>query len=202
MEKLDKKRRKLSTPYLSKEPPKPIPTPPISNPAPLGPPKPTKRVQISDDEVIPTVPPSNGKYDDYSPVNISDDENVECALDLDVLFPPTFPKENHKITNKENLKANQTKENPKTISTKSSSNLSNKTFKYQEEPIRNKQERQKLKGRECLHCQKFYDAINQGDHKFDRGKFVNECSRHKEMFTPPSTPPGYWDPGFPDLPQD
>jgi len=70
-------------------------------------------------------------------------------------------------------------------------------FKY-DEPVRKKKERQLLKGKDCPHCQKFYDAIQEGgQHKFDRGKFVAECSKHKQRFTPPSTPPNYWDLGFP-----
>jgi len=52
-----------------------------------------------------------------------------------------------------------------------------------------------LKGRGCPHCKKFHDAINDGaDHKFD---FL-ECSRHREIHTPPHTPEQFWQVGFPD----
>jgi len=52
-----------------------------------------------------------------------------------------------------------------------------------------------LKGRDCPECKKFLDAINHaGDHKFD---FVTECSRHKDVHTPPGTPEDFWEVGFP-----
>jgi len=70
-------------------------------------------------------------------------------------------------------------------------------FKYQEEPIRKRKERELLKGRECEECAKFYDAIGDGQFQFDREHFVNECSRHRQIHTPPQTPPHYWDVDFP-----
>ncbi|PRP75135.1 DNA endonuclease RBBP8-like, partial [Planoprotostelium fungivorum] len=71
-----------------------------------------------------------------------------------------------------------------------------KPYKYVDQhPVRRREERQALPGRECEHCKKFYDAIDMSAET--RNQFVHDCSKHKERFTPPSTPPGFWDVGFP-----
>jgi len=81
---------------------------------------------------------------------------------------------------------------PKSIPT-NTTKIPNK-FKY-DGPIRKKEERALLKGRDCPHCKKFYDAVNDGaDHKFD---FL-QCSRHREIHTPHNTPEQFWQVGFPD----
>eukprot|EP01117_Protostelium_nocturnum_P001223 TRINITY_DN1154_c0_g1_i1.p1 TRINITY_DN1154_c0_g1~~TRINITY_DN1154_c0_g1_i1.p1 ORF type:complete len:349 (-),score=94.01 TRINITY_DN1154_c0_g1_i1:1102-2148(-) len=67
-----------------------------------------------------------------------------------------------------------------------------KEFKYVEDTVRRKADRELMQGRECEHCKKFYDVVG----ITDRNKFVHECSKHKSKHTPPSTPPGFWDVGF------
>lgn len=76
------------------------------------------------------------------------------------------------------------------------------------EVVRKKSERDKLPGHECEHCQKviirlliviiqFYDAIDSDGKIFDRSKIVNECSRHKHLYSPPDTPENFWQVSFP-----
>jgi hypothetical protein len=40
------------------------------------------------------------------------------------------------------------------------------------------------------------DAL--GDIGIDRKNFVNDCSRHKHTYSPPKTPPGFWEVSFPE----
>jgi len=153
------------------------------------------------------------KDNEYSLVSLSEESDLDMDTILDeelrVPKPIAHPKKKSKniiVVDDEETQIPVTK-----IKTKSKSNniTTNATvnenhtkqqqipYKYQEDPIRKKHERALLKGRECPHCEKFYEALNQGDHKFDRSKFVAECSRHKEIHSPPQTPPGFWEPGFP-----
>ncbi|EGG16959.1 hypothetical protein DFA_07940 [Cavenderia fasciculata] len=60
--------------------------------------------------------------------------------------------------------------------------------------IRNQEERQQLQGYECEHCKEFYDAVLGDD--YDKKLLLNQCSRHRKDYTPPSTPPGFWDFSF------
>lgn len=84
------------------------------------------------------------------------------------------------------------------IATNEGNNNNNKTFKYVE-VIRKKADRELLPGYECEQCRMFYDAINEGSNvPFDRKKFINDCSRHKHLFEPPSTPPDFWEVSFPE----
>jgi len=77
-----------------------------------------------------------------------------------------------------------------------------KHFKYVA-AVRKKAEREVLPGRECDHCKKFYDAIHgDGNDQVDRKKMVNDCSRHKHLYSPPPTPPHYWDVGWEENTED
>jgi len=63
------------------------------------------------------------------------------------------------------------------------------------EIVRKKKDREKLPSHDCEQCKAFYDAVKNDFHK---ASLINQCSRHKDQFLPPATPPGYWDLGFPD----
>lgn len=64
--------------------------------------------------------------------------------------------------------------------------------------IRRKEDRERLRGHDCEHCGQFYSAItNEGNRSAIR-KLVSTCSRHRYLYSPPETPPDFWDPGFPE----
>lgn len=62
------------------------------------------------------------------------------------------------------------------------------TFAYQE-VVRGRANRQALPGHECEECRKWFDAVGNG---YDRADMVKECSRHRALHAPPSTPEDYW----------
>lgn len=71
-------------------------------------------------------------------------------------------------------------------------------YKYVE-PVRKKDEREKLQGVECNQCKKFYDAVltNNGSGAVSaRCEHHNAVSRHRYRYVPPSTPEGFWNIGF------
>ncbi|KAG9154343.1 hypothetical protein Leryth_000789 [Lithospermum erythrorhizon] len=74
-------------------------------------------------------------------------------------------------------------------------------FKFVE-PVRKKDERDKLKGIECKQCKKFYDVVlpNEGNGSGGinnvRCEHHNGVSRHRYRYEPPSTPDGFWNIGF------
>ena len=70
-------------------------------------------------------------------------------------------------------------------------------YKYIE-PVRKKDEREKLQGVECNQCKKFYDAVlmNNGSSGTARCEHHNYVSRHRYRYVPPSTPEGFWNIGF------
>ena len=88
-------------------------------------------------------------------------------------------------------------------STNNNNNNNNKTnYKYQE-VVRKKEDRRQLKAYDCADCRAFLDAIckdkNGKNHgMFDRGEFVQECSRHRARHVPEETPPGFWELSFAD----
>jgi len=63
--------------------------------------------------------------------------------------------------------------------------------------VRNKVERSELPGRECEHCKKFYEAVNENGILLA----AHECSRHRSAYPRPNTPPHFWDVEFPDTEQ-
>eukprot|EP01125_Pyxidicula_operculata_P007755 TRINITY_DN2628_c0_g1_i1.p1 TRINITY_DN2628_c0_g1~~TRINITY_DN2628_c0_g1_i1.p1 ORF type:complete len:455 (-),score=146.83 TRINITY_DN2628_c0_g1_i1:231-1595(-) len=127
--------------------------------------------------------------------NNNNNNNNSNTIDNMKLKPKNY-KISSQIPSTQNSSTQTTALSSQQISTPSSSSTTNKTFKYQEDPIRKKDERAKIKGRECEHCAKFYDAID-ADKIFDRKKFVVESSRHKHLHSPPKTPPNFWDLDFP-----
>ncbi|CAM6105689.1 unnamed protein product [Calypogeia fissa] len=72
-------------------------------------------------------------------------------------------------------------------------------------PVRKKRDREELKGIECHQCKQFYDAIAAKDVEGVQGVLpcyhVNEVSRHRFKYLPPSTPEGFWNIGFDDSEQ-
>jgi hypothetical protein len=88
-----------------------------------------------------------------------------------------------------------------------------KQFKYVA-PIRKKHDREQLTGHECEQCAQFYAAIygegasaptHTHEHVHDHAQhghkskeqLIGHVSRHKQLYTPPQTPEGYWDLSFP-----
>ncbi len=67
------------------------------------------------------------------------------------------------------------------------------------EVVRNKAERQTLKPHECPECGKFLDAIMEEDKEGVYNRHELMCaSRHRHRFTPPDTPPDFWELSFVD----
>jgi hypothetical protein len=61
-----------------------------------------------------------------------------------------------------------------------------KTTPYYE-TVRKQSERADLRGFECKECKEFYKVLGK-----EKG-FCSHVSRHRGQFTPPETPPGFWD---------
>ena len=97
--------------------------------------------------------------------------------------------------------ANPYKKSPTTISNQISVPKS-ADFPYVE-VVRKKSERSLLPAYTCNECQAFANAMmaskdRDGNHFFDPKDVVQECSRHRSRFTPPSTPDGFWEMSFAD----
>jgi hypothetical protein len=87
---------------------------------------------------------------------------------------------------------------PNKLSNNSNGNINNNNSRQplkMVEVIRNKAERDALRGFQCEECAAFYNAqIQQGILDPSNIKdFLQYCSRHKAKYTPPSTPEGFWD---------
>jgi len=111
-------------------------------------------------------------------------EVITATADTTITTPLHSPSNNN---NNNNNKNNISKNN-------------NNKFRYQE-VVRNKKERQSLKGRTCEDCINFVNAIcdGNGSNFFKKdGSIVTECSRHRSRHTPPSTPADFWELSFPD----
>merc|ERR1712137_445752 len=63
-------------------------------------------------------------------------------------------------------------------------------IKY-DEVVRTKKTRENMPAHQCEMCQKFYDALD--DDIVDKSALIISCSRHRYNYSPPPTPPGYWD---------
>ncbi|XP_061570040.1 DNA endonuclease RBBP8 [Cololabis saira] len=59
--------------------------------------------------------------------------------------------------------------------------------------IRKKDERRKLKGTTCKECEVYYAHLPEDE----KHKKLTECSRHRFLYIPPSTPENFWEVGFP-----
>ncbi|XP_053198328.1 DNA endonuclease RBBP8 [Scomber japonicus] len=59
--------------------------------------------------------------------------------------------------------------------------------------VRKKDERRKLKGTTCKECEIYYAHLPEEEKK----KKLSECSRHRYLYVPPSTPENFWEVGFP-----
>ena len=65
--------------------------------------------------------------------------------------------------------------------------------------MRKKAERQTLKPHACAECGKFIDAIMEEDKDGVYNRHETMCaSRHRHRFTPPDTPPDFWELSFID----
>ena len=101
---------------------------------------------------------------------------------------------------KDNLKKDDTKTNKQCTTIKN-------PYKYKE-VVRNRSDRRSLNAHACPECQDFLDAVCY-KHKsinttnnveiFDKNLLIQNCSRHRERFTPdPPTPDGFWELSFAD----
>ncbi|XP_044196107.1 DNA endonuclease RBBP8 isoform X2 [Thunnus albacares] len=59
--------------------------------------------------------------------------------------------------------------------------------------VRKKDERRKLKGTTCKECEVYYAHLPEEE----KQKKLSECSRHRFLYIPPSTPENFWEVGFP-----
>lgn len=144
-------------------------------------------------------------YERSSPRHVSNakfDGNISGKSDTKI---------NRKVTEKSNAKIDR-KISEKSLAKKStSSNINKQKESFSDitdkilgacapvtkfvEVVRKRSERAALPGRACSECDKFYEAMEQQGiiSPTSRKKFVNECSRHRSKWTPPSTPEGFWD---------
>jgi hypothetical protein len=81
-----------------------------------------------------------------------------------------------------------------TSSSRTNHNILTDTYKCVD-VVRNKSSRDALPGHTCDECEAFYSAmVQQGVFSADSKKArLQECSRHKSKWTPPTTPEGFWD---------
>ncbi|XP_022193587.2 protein gamma response 1 [Nilaparvata lugens] len=70
-------------------------------------------------------------------------------------------------------------------------------FKYERGAVKKKSERLKLDGWSCDDCEKYYATMEQaGMNTSQIKRTMNKCSRHRNQFQRPSTPPDFWNPKF------
>ncbi|XP_071650154.1 DNA endonuclease RBBP8-like [Temnothorax longispinosus] len=62
--------------------------------------------------------------------------------------------------------------------------------------IRCKADRAKLKGSDCCECREYYNKLGLPEEQLQKRK--NQISRHRHKYKRPNTPPGFWDPEFPE----
>ncbi|XP_024875737.1 DNA endonuclease RBBP8-like [Temnothorax curvispinosus] len=62
--------------------------------------------------------------------------------------------------------------------------------------IRCKADRAKLKGSDCWECREYYNNLGLPEEQLQKRK--NQISRHRHKYKRPNTPPGFWDPEFPE----
>ncbi|KAI8764538.1 RBBP8 [Biomphalaria glabrata] len=62
--------------------------------------------------------------------------------------------------------------------------------------VRKKDDRKKLEGFSCQECYEYYKNSGLSDEAMKQK--MNECSRHRAKYIPPSTPEHFWSIGFPD----
>ena len=89
----------------------------------------------------------------------------------------------------------KTIKNPYIKKPKPASNPDEPSYAFQE-VVRGKDARAALPGHDCEECRKFLDAL--GNDTGFRDTIVQECSRHRSRFPPPSTPKDFWRMTFPD----
>ncbi|CAH0390494.1 unnamed protein product [Bemisia tabaci] len=75
------------------------------------------------------------------------------------------------------------------------------TYKYKEDPVRKRDERQQLPGWDCDDCAKYYAmGVRNGE---DPKELMNKCSRHRSKYKDLNvTVKGFWDPCIPESPSD
>ncbi|RWS28621.1 uncharacterized protein B4U80_11174 [Leptotrombidium deliense] len=68
-------------------------------------------------------------------------------------------------------------------------------------PVKNRDERKLLNGYDCKECADYYSSFGLSQEQL-REK-LNKCSRHRSQYSPPKTPPHFWDidyfPSSPDF---
>jgi len=69
-------------------------------------------------------------------------------------------------------------------------------YKYVRGPVRKRDERRKLRGQTCANCEKFYKSYAETHGQEAADRLLQKCSRHRDKYTPPKTPPGFWNPTF------
>jgi DNA repair protein endonuclease SAE2/CtIP C-terminus len=62
-----------------------------------------------------------------------------------------------------------------------------------------KSERSLLNGYECVECMAYYKTFELSPKKLEER--LRKCSRHRALNTPPTTPEGFWEIGFPQTPE-
>ncbi|ESO87806.1 hypothetical protein LOTGIDRAFT_234831 [Lottia gigantea] len=62
--------------------------------------------------------------------------------------------------------------------------------------VKKQDERRKLKGHSCKECYEYYKLTGMSDEEIQNR--IQDCSRHRADYIPPSTPEHFWSIGFPD----
>jgi len=133
---------------------------------------------------------STSTKDDHLLIDLSKEDTEETSrFQSDSKSRPGTLKSPTTATSTSKVVANATSKNSQNGQVK-------KSYKYVA-VVRKKDERDKLKGSECEHCKKWYEALEESGDLKNRAALLNTCSRHKHLHSPPTTPPSFWDLDFP-----
>ena len=70
--------------------------------------------------------------------------------------------------------------------------------RYRRDAVRKKAARKLLPGQECDCCKRFWGKQRRENGNEETQKLLDKVSKHRDKFPRPKTPPGFWDPTFPD----
>ncbi|RZF44287.1 hypothetical protein LSTR_LSTR006837 [Laodelphax striatellus] len=138
--------------------------------------------------------------------NADPDDQMPTVMTLDEThFEPlaasTCNVDQEEKKQKKNHSANLRKADPPKplpiSNSKKEQTTANPGFKYERGAVKKKSERLKLDGWSCDDCEKYYANMEKaGMNASQIKRTMNKCSRHRNQFQRPTTPPDFWNPKF------
>lgn len=134
-----------------------------------------------DDDIIPASP---GSQISVAPTGhvINEINSLEPNS-----FHPIASSTQHSAVNNEDL-----------VTARATSSSKSPDYVYKRDAVKKKCERARLPGWDCDECRKYYETMSLSPSKIKSR--LNACSRHRDKYRPKlnETPPGFWNPLFPD----